>query len=335
MIARPDQAGRQGVGLVGAGHAAPQRAIPNAWLEDRLGLETGWIERRTGIRERRWAENHETLSDLAAAAGRMALERAGLQRSEVGLLLLATSTPDHLLPPSAPLVAHKLGLEATGAIDLAGACAGFLYALTLGESYVRTHKRPVMVIAANLLSRRINTEDTSTAVLFADAAGAVVLAPVPNADRGIQAVHLTTDGANYDLIHIPAGGSNRPFGPELEPSDTRMHMRDGRAVYQKAVTMMAVACRAALSESGLSAGDVDHFIPHQANARMIETLRQDLDISASKTATTITDFGNSSAATLPFTLSFLYAKRGFRSGQRVLLCAAGAGLNGGAVVLSL
>ena len=162
--------------ILSTGHYVPERRVANAEIEARLKLEGGWIERRTGIAERRWAADGEVLSDMAVRAGEMALARAGLGEQPFGLLVLATSTPDHLLPPTAPLVAQRLGLTC-GAIDMAGACAGFLYALTFADGFVRTHNAPAIVIAANILSRRMDLSDQESAILFADAAGAVVLAP--------------------------------------------------------------------------------------------------------------------------------------------------------------
>lgn len=328
-------AGRGGVEIVGLGHYAPVRVVTNAELEDKLGLEAGWIKRRTGIRERRWAAPAEKLSDMAVAAGRMALEAAGVAANDVQLVLLATSTPDHLLPPSAPLVAHRLGLAGAGGIDLTGACAGFLYALTLGDAYVRAHGKHVLIIAANILSRRINPAEKASSVLFADAAGAMVLAPSARDGCGVLGADLRSDGAGYDLIQIAAGGSAQPFEPGLAPELLQMSMRDGKAVFVQAVTMMSQASQAALERAGVASGDVDHFIPHQANARIIDAVRKDLQVPEEALCTSLETFGNSSAATIPFTMSNLSRTRLFQAGDRVLLCAAGAGMNGGAIVVGL
>ncbi|RWF07474.1 MAG: 3-oxoacyl-ACP synthase, partial [Mesorhizobium sp.] len=214
--------------IIGFGHSVPARSVGNAEIEASLGLEAGWIEGRTGIRSRFWAEPGDTLSGLAAKAGDMALKAAGIDRKAIGLLLLATSTPDHLLPPSAPLVAHRLGLERAGGIDLAGACAGFIYAMAFADGFVRLHNRPAVVIAANILSRRINPAERASAVLFADAAGAVVLAPSSDPGHGILGSSFASDGSGYDLIHIPAGGSNRPFSEEIDIAETRMTIANGR-----------------------------------------------------------------------------------------------------------
>lgn len=318
--------------MAGFGHAVPARIVANGEIEAELGLETGWIERRTGIRTRRWAEPGETLSDLAAEAGRNALADSGLSAEDIGLVLLATSTPDHLLPPSAPLVARKAGLTRAGGIDLAGACAGFIYALTLADGFVRSQKRPVLVVAANILSRRINRKERASAVLFADAAGAVVLSPDGDAGAGLLGADLQADGTAYDLISIPAGGSSTPFSPELEAEAALMTMRDGRAVYEKAVRMMEDAGRQALRNAGLSAAAVTRFIPHQANTRIFDTVADHLKIDRRVTERSVVDYGNSSAATIPLTLSLAKAQGRIRPGDIALMTAAGAGMTGGAAV---
>ncbi|MBQ0710242.1 MULTISPECIES: beta-ketoacyl-ACP synthase III [unclassified Ochrobactrum] len=305
--------------MAGFGHYVPDRQVENAELERRLGLDAGWIERRTGIRERRWAAPDETLTDMAMKAGRMALNAAGPEHSAVGLVILATSTPDHLLPPSAPLLAHKLGLENCGGIDLAGACSGFLYALVLADGFVKNFGKPVLVVAANILSRRIDMKERNTAILFADAAGAVLLAPSNNPQEGLCGSALVSDGAHYGLISIPAGG-------------TRMTMPDGKAVFTQAVRMMTRCAEDALEQASLVAADVDRFFPHQANRRIIDTVCGQLGLPVSIAANTIGAFGNSSAATIPLSLSLASGTRPFQPGERLLLSAAGAGMLAGAVV---
>jgi 3-oxoacyl-[acyl-carrier-protein] synthase-3 len=321
-----------GVEILGLGHYAPATCVPNSVIETRLGLDPGWIERRTGIRERRYVSQGEALSDLAIAAGDMALRNAGLARSDVALLLLATSTPDHLLPPSAPLVADKLGLANAGGIDMAGACGGFIYALTLADGFVRSQGAPVLVIAANVLSRRINEHDRASSVLFADAAGAVLIAPSVRPDAGLLGAHLATKGSRYDLIHIPAGGSRRPFREIADAQETLMVIADGQAVFSEAIDMMTGAARIALSKAGLKSGDVSRFVPHQANQRLMDKVSHRLHIPHDLTLSTVGTHANSSAATIPFTLSHDAAHRPLQTGEVILMTAAGAGLTGGAVV---
>lgn len=308
--------------MAGFGHYAPERRVENAELEQRLGLEAGWIERRTGIRERRWAAPDETLTDMAMKAGKMALDDASVPYNSVSLVILATSTPDHLLPPSAPLLAHKLGLENCGGIDLAGACSGFLYALVLADGFVRNVRKPVLVVAANILSRRIDMEERNTAILFADAAGAVLLAPSNDPHAGLRGSALMSEGGNYGLISIPDG-------------DTRMTMRDGRAVFAQAVRLMTHCARDALEQAQLGPADVDRFFPHQANARIIDTVCDQLGLPVSIAARTIAAFGNASAATIPLSLSLAAKTRPFQSGERLLLSAAGAGMLAGAALWTI
>ena len=321
--------------LAGFGHAVPSRIVHNAEIENQLGLEKGWIERRTGIQSRYWATEGDTLSDLAAAAGKMALDKAGIAPDEIAMTLLATSTPDHLLPPSAPLLAHKLGLNHSGAIDLTGACSGFLYALTLADGFVRTQGKAVLIVAANILSRRINPLERATAVLFADAAGAVVLAPCKDGQSGLKAAVMASDGSGYGLITIPAGGSNRPFSPETPTDHSLMTMRDGREVFTRAVDLMTDTSRQVLDEAGITASAIDHFIPHQANIRLCDAVRHNLGLEENKMVRTIATYGNSSAATIPLSLSVQHQNQPFKAREQLLMTAAGAGMSGGAVLFVL
>ena len=321
-----------GVEIIGLGHYAPKRRVLNGEIEARLGLKEGWIFKRTGIEERRYVADDEALSDIAVFAGNMALENAGLKRSGVALVLLATSTPDHLLPPSAPLVAHRLELSNAGGIDIAGACGGFIYALTMADGFVRTHNAPVLVIAANVLSRRINAQDRASSVLFADAAGAVLLAPSAREDAGIAGVHLASSGSGYDLIKIPGGGSRKPFSQVTNMQETLMIISDGQAVFRQAVEMMTMSAGNALARAGIAAAEVAHFVPHQANARMMSQVAHKIGIEPLRMGTTVRMFGNSSAATIPFTLSAESARHHYEHGNTILMTAAGAGLTGGAIV---
>ncbi|MER9896147.1 beta-ketoacyl-ACP synthase III [Mesorhizobium sp. M0119] len=321
--------------ILGFGHHAPGRKVENAEIENNLGLEPGWIERRTGIRSRFWATDEDTLSGLATQAGDMALANAGIARHDIGLLLLATSTPDHLLPPSAPLVAHKLGLGRAGAVDLTGACAGFIYALMFADGFTRLHGKASLVIAANILSRRINPSERASAVLFADAAGALVIGPCEDTDRGILGASVDSDGSRYGLIQIPSGGSNKPFHGDLDLAQTRMTMTDGREVFAKAVEMMTDCSISALAAAGVRPQDVDRFVPHQANARIFDAVGSNLGIADQAIVKTIAEYGNASAATIPLSLSLANQAEPFRPSEKILLAAAGAGLSGGALVVGI
>ncbi|RTL51666.1 MAG: beta-ketoacyl-ACP synthase III [Bradyrhizobiaceae bacterium] len=322
--------------LGGFGHAAPENRVENAVIEDQLGLARGWIERRTGIKARRWVLPGETLSGLAAKAGAHALDDAGVARQDIALTILATSTPDHLLPPSAPLLTHQLDLRNSGAVDLAGACSGFVYALILADGFVRTQGKPALVVAANILSRRINPQERASSVVFADAAGAVVLVPSDDPGKGLLGSDLAADGTHYDLIKIPAGGSTMPFEPGIDPREFLMAMPDGKKVFTNAVNIMTRCGKAALANAGTEAGDMHRFVPHQANMRIFEAVRDNLGLSdACETVRTIDEYGNSSAATVALSLSVANQRKPFAPGERILLTAAGAGLTGAAAVVGI
>jgi 3-oxoacyl-[acyl-carrier-protein] synthase-3 len=319
-----------GTRILGLGHAVPSRCVGNAEIEARIGVETGWIERRTGVRERRWAVDGETLSGFAVEAGARAIASTGIDPADIGLLILATSTPDRLLPPSSPLVAHRLGLNA-GAIDMAGACGGFIYALAFADAQVRLRGKPVLVIAGNILSRRINFTDRGCAALFADAVGAVLLGPSLS-PGGVVGQSLGSDGSGYGLVGIPAGGGERPFAADTPIEDTRMSITDGRGLFSDAVRLMTSCAEAALEEGGIRAAAVDRFLPHQANSRIFAAVGRKLGVSDEATVSTIAEYGNSSAATIPLSLSLSHQATPIVSGETLLMTAAGAGLTGGALL---
>ncbi|TIN32954.1 MAG: 3-oxoacyl-ACP synthase, partial [Mesorhizobium sp.] len=208
-------------------------------------------------------------------------------------------------------------------------------AMTFADGFVRLHNKPAIVIAANILSRRINPAERASAVLFADAAGAVVLTPSSDTGRGILGASFASDGSAYGLIHIPAGGSSRPFAEDIDIAETRMTIADGREVFVKAVEMMSRCSVEALAAAGLSTTDVARFAPHQANARIFNAVGQSLGIEDDRIIKTIADHGNSSAATIPLSLSVAHGAKPFRPGEKLLLAAAGAGLTGGALVVGI
>jgi len=314
----------RGVTWAGWGHCVPDRRVTSAEIEAEMGLDPGWIHRRTGITARHYASPDQALSDLARPAGAAALTAAGARPDEVGLLILATSTPDHTLPPTAPLVAHQLGLRC-GAIDLAGACSGFLYALSLGAAHCKTSGQSVLVIAANILSRRINPAELATRVLFADAAGAVLLRPCPDPDKGVVASDLGSDGAGYGMISVPVGGSRHPWSPDTPMAQTRMTMPDGPAVYTAAVDGMAQSGERVLAQAGMRPADIQTWVPHQANQRIIGTVRARLGLTRARTIGALEQFGNSSAATIPLSLSLAHSAGQPLADGPVLLSAFGAG----------
>lgn len=317
------------------GHYVPSNCVDNHQLENHFHLPSGWIEQRTGIKARRWAAKDELLVDLAEKAGIEALKNATVSRQDIALMILVTSTPDHLLPPTAPLLAHRLGLSHACAYDLSGACSGFLNALVMADSFVRTHKKAAFIIAANILSRRINLSDYSSAILFGDAAGAAIIKPAIDPTKGILGMHFLSNGNTHDLISISAGGSKRPFAPEISLHDYKMKLHDGPAIFAEATKMMAHCATLAMMNAHLSADDIQHFVPHQANVRMAENTAKKLGIHSKKIISIVDAYGNSSAAGIPLALSITHQAKSFFPGEKLLLTTAGAGMTAGTVLFGI
>jgi 3-oxoacyl-[acyl-carrier-protein] synthase-3 len=317
--------------VASVGSFIPERGTSCEEIEARLGLEEGWIERRTGIHRRPTASPDQATSDLAVRAAEAAIKASGINRNELGLVLLATSTPDHLLPPTAPLVAHRLGVQA-GAIDLAGACSGFLYALVLGGVWADSSRQSVLIVGANILTRRVSASDASTVALFSDGAGAVVV--MPSKPTALLGSFLHSDGSAYDAIGIPSGGSRVPLTVDSVKSGANlMTMRRGGALFKQAVHGMANAGIEALKRAQLKAEEIQWWVPHQANTRILEDTGALLGIARERTVSVVSQYGNSSAATIPIALAEAAADGRLKQGDKVLMTAAGAGLITAAAVL--
>lgn len=321
--------------LVGTGHASPQRTVGNEALESELGLERGWIERRTGIVERRICAADESCSTLAIDAGRRAMDDAGIDPADLALVILATSTPDHLLPPTAPTVARGLGAHAAGGFDLAGACAGFLYGLGVGASWVSTFRAPVLVVASNVLSRRLDPTDAGSRAVFADGAGAVVLSPEPTRDCGrILALDVGADAKHADAIRVMAGGSVRPIDMDAVREGLHfLRIERGSVVFLEAVRAMVRTAERALARADRTLDDVDVWIPHQANRRILDRVGRDLAIDPTRRVDILARWGNSSAASIPTAVSIHRARTRASGRSTWLSTAVGAGLvEAGAVI---
>ncbi|MCH2182741.1 MAG: ketoacyl-ACP synthase III [Mariniblastus sp.] len=322
--------------IVATGSYLPERVVENPELEAVLGLDPGWIEQRTGVVRRRVASADQAVSDLAIAAGRAVLDQVTpAEREPIGTLILATSTPDHLLPPTAPRVAFELGLGPVAAFDMAVACSGFLYGLQVADALCRTQGRSVLLIAANLLSRRTNPADFGTAAIFADGAGAVLVGPADGPARIVD-MELSSEGSGWDQLLIPDGGSRYPFSSSsLEEGRHLMRINNGQAVFRYAVESMTEMAQTLLQRNGLLVTDIDLWIPHQANTRIIESVRTRLGFSPDQTCITLPEYGNSSAATIPTALDQQIRAGRELSDQWVLLTTAGAGLACGAALLRM
>jgi 3-oxoacyl-[acyl-carrier-protein] synthase-3 len=317
----------------GIGHALPKERVESRDIEMAIGLSQGWIEQRTGIVERRVVRSDQATSDLAIEAGRNALDDAGTLTSPIAGLILATSTPDHLLPPTAPRVASELGLGSIPAFDMAVACSGFVYGLVTAQALIQTFNAPFLLIAANVLSKRVDPQDAATRALFADAAGAVVVEPT-KLEVGLLASHLESDGSAWECLHIPAGGSREPFGPGTWESNRHtMKVVDGKRAFRFAVEGMARCAREVLAQADLGIEQIDWWVPHQANQRIIDEVQKRLGVPRERTVSVIRHLGNSSAATIPVACSLWRQDAKLKPGDLVLLTAAGAGLTCGAALI--
>jgi len=309
----------RGTGIASVAMCVPDRVIENAPIAERIGVEPSWITKRTGVERRRIAWPEERLSAFAAEAGQIALERAGVAAGELDLVLVATMAADELTPNAAPLVADELGATAAGAIDVGAACAGFLSALGLATAQIESGRADnVLVIGADLLSRLTDPDDRATAALLADGAGAALVRPAGPVGR-IGPVVLGADGANSALI--TASHAERAI---------RMN---GHDTFKHAVARMSQATLEALALADRSLDDVDLFVYHQANSRIIRAVGEELALPPSKAADYLAGYGNTSAATLPMALTLAEEEGRLQPGAVVLLSAFGAGLTWGATVI--
>ena len=311
--------------ITGSGSALPANCVTNADLEARVDTSDEWIVERTGIRQRYLAGEGETTSTLATEAARRALDNAGVPASDIGLIVLATATPDHTFPATATQVQHALGCGGGVAFDVQAVCSGFLYALATAESLMRTGMATkALVIGAETFSRILDWEDRTTCVLFGDGAGAVVLETrdVPDDGPGILTTRLHADGAHKDLLFVDGG-------PSTTGEVGKLRMK-GREVFRHAVVNLAEVLHEVLDEAGIAADDIDWIVPHQANARILDATARKLGLSPEKIVVTVDQHANTSAASVP--LAFDVARRDGRikAGDLVMFEAMGGGFTWGA-----
>jgi len=298
----------------------PPARVTTAELAERLGVSEDWIVSRTGIRSRPVAAPDERLSEFAARAGSAALSRAGIDPADIDLVLVATLTQDELMPNAAPIVAHAVGADRAGAIDLGAACTGFLSGLSLAAAQIETGRAErVLLIGADFTTRIVDWDDKRTAPLFGDGVGAVMIGPAAGELGAIGPIILGADGSGAPAIHI-------------DHVDRKLRM-DGPEVYRHAVARMGEATLAAVEGAGLTLEDIDLFVYHQANGRILRALAEKLQLPPERVVDVIENLGNSSAATLPLGLAASEREGRLRPGARVLLSAFGAGFTWGAGVV--
>ncbi|MVA99236.1 beta-ketoacyl-ACP synthase III [Nitratireductor sp. CAU 1489] len=314
----------------GVGTALPRRVMRNADFEGMVETSDEWIVQRTGIRQRHIASDDETTASLGEAAARNALAAAGMTPDDIDLIVLATSTPNHTFPATAVEIQERLGMHHGFAFDQQAVCSGFVYAMTTADLYIRGGQaRRVLVIGAETFSRILDWSDRTTCVLFGDGAGAVVLEATEGqgtmADRGILAASLRSDGTHKDKLYVDGGPSS---------TGTVGHLRmQGREVFKHAVAMITDVVEATFAAGGVGADDLDWFVPHQANKRIIDASAKKLGIAEDKVVTTVHLHGNTSAASVPLALGCAVGDGRIREGDLVLLEAMGGGFTWGAVLL--
>jgi 3-oxoacyl-[acyl-carrier-protein] synthase-3 len=321
------------VGITGVGAYVPERVLTNADLEQMVDTNDEWIVERTGIRERRIAADSQAASDLALPACRQALERAGVEPSEVDYIVVATATPDMLFPATSCIVADELGASTAAAYDLLAGCSGFVYALAQAYGAVAGGlAERALVVGSETLSKITNWHDRGTCIIFGDGAGAAVVERVD--EGGFEGFELGADGSRGSDLCIPAGGSRMPATAENLAQDAQFIKMNGREVYRFATRVMVTSARDLLDRCGLELADVDLYVPHQANKRIIDHAAKDMGLPDDKVVLNIDRYGNTSSASIPLALAEAADDGRLRDGSIVLMSAVGAGLTWGSVVLT-
>jgi 3-oxoacyl-[acyl-carrier-protein] synthase III len=311
--------------ITGTGSYAPSRIMTNAELERMVATSDEWIRERTGIRERHIAASGEACSDLAVQAGRRALAAAGIAASDLDLILVATCTGDYPVPATACLVQHQLGATKAAACDLAAACCGFVYALSVADAYVRTGMRHVLVIGSEVMSAITDWTDRNTCILFGDGAGAAVVS-ASEGERGILSTHLRSDGSLCDLIAVPGGGSRTPPSEKVVAERTNFIKMKGNETFKVAVRTLEEIARETLAANQLQVEDLDLYVPHQANVRILKAVMERLGLPLEKVMLNLERYGNTSAASIPIALDEAVRAGRVQDGSLVMLGAFGAGL---------
>ncbi|WDH85077.1 ketoacyl-ACP synthase III [Paenibacillus urinalis] len=321
------------VGVIGTGKYVPEKILTNHDMEKMMDTNDEWIVSRTGIRERHIAAPDEATSDLAYEAAKAAAASAGISPSDIELIIVATITPDSAFPSTACILQDKLGAKGAAAFDLSAACSGFVYGLATATSFIQSGMyNNALVIGVDCLSRITDYSDRNTAVLFGDGAGAVILGEVPEG-RGFKSFDLGAEGAGGPLLNIQAGGSRLPASETTLANKQHYIYMNGREVFKFAVRVMGTATIDVLDKAGLTKEDVDLFIPHQANIRIIQSAMQRLELPEDKVVINVDKYANTSAASIPLALVEAAEEGRMKAGDTILMVGFGGGLTWGASVL--
>ncbi len=319
--------------IIGTGHYLPERVLTNTDLEHVMDTTDEWIRQRTGILQRHIAADDEAASDLAARASARALQAASVSADEIDFIFCATLTPDYFMPSAACLVQHKIGAKRAGACDINAACSGFIYGLQQADALIRAgvHKT-ILVAGSEIMTARLDWTKRDTAVLFGDGAGAVVLRG-DTSGAGLLSPYTASDGGAYDILMVPAGGSAQVITPENINALNRGILMNGRELYKRAVHAFGDAAEQALHRANVSVGEIDLFVPHQANRRIIVAAAERIGLPEEKIFLNLDQVANTSAASIPIALDQARALGRIQEGSLILLAAFGAGLTWGSAVV--
>ncbi|MCK4419053.1 ketoacyl-ACP synthase III [Candidatus Aerophobetes bacterium] len=319
--------------IVGTGSYIPKRVLTNADLEKMVDTSDEWITTRTGIKERRIVDKDEAASDLAYKASIKAMEAANVKSEELDMIIVATITPDMIFPATACVLQEKLGVRKIAAFDLEIACSGFLYGISIASQFIATGMYDtILIVAAEVLSKIVDWQDRNTCVLFADGAGAVVLKPFEDGNQIISSC-LGADGEGADLVGVPAGGSRLPASLETVRSRQHYMKMNGNGLFKEAVKAMVQAADISLQKGGLTYKDIDFFIPHQANIRIIKAVAKRMSLSMDKVCINLDRYGNMSAASVAVALDEAVREKRIKRGDKILLTCFGGGLSWASLVI--
>jgi len=321
------------VGIIGTGYYVPEKILTNFDLENMVETNNEWIVERTGISERRIADENVPTSEIAIHAAENALKNAGVSPEEIDLIIFATLTPDTVIPSAACIIQNKLKAVNAAAFDLSAACSGFVYGISVGSQFIKSGMyKKVLVVAAETLSKLVNWEDRNTCILFGDGAGAAVLSQVEEG-YGILGIELGADGSGGDFLNVPASGSLHPATTKtIEDKLHYIHM-NGSEVFKFAIKIMGEAALKSLDVAGLKPEDIDCLIPHQANIRIIKSAAKRLSLPMDKVVVNVDKYGNTSAASIPIALSEAVESSRIKKGDVVVLVGFGAGLTWASCVM--
>lgn len=321
--------------FLGSGYYAPEKVLTNDDLSKIVDTSDEWISTRTGIRRRHIAADGESTSDMAYKAAEMAIKNAGIETTDIDLIIIATVTPDTKFPSTACWLQKRLGIEECLSFDIAGACSGFIYGLTIADSLIKTGARKTaLVIGAEVLNHIVDWTDRGTCILFGDGAGAMLLQG-KESERGLLSHDIGSDVDGIELLRTPAGGSRIPYSEKVLKEHTDKIVMEGNRVFKIATRTMVKAVKNAMAKADLTGDDIDYFIPHQANVRIINYVAKSLKVPDEKVIINLDEYGNTSAASIPIAIAEAMEKGILKKGHRICCFAFGAGFTYGSIVLDL